>query len=47
MFVYLLTYFDSLTLFVMQTIMFEVKTLILHPFIQLKASGRYLILVDI
>ena len=33
-------YFDSLTLFMMQTIIFEVKSLILHQFIELKASGR-------
>ena len=33
----------------METIIFEVKTLILHPFIapKAKANGKYLTLVDI
>ena len=37
-------YFDSLRHFIMKTIIFEVKTLILHQFTKLKASGGYFIL---
>ena len=49
MFVYLFTFtFDSLRLlWCKKTIIFQVKTLILHPFIKLEASGRYFRLVDI
>ena len=48
MFVYLYTFILTLLDFLLcKTIIFEVKTLILHPFIEPKASGRYFRPVDV